>query len=148
MKLSELVEILNINIKPQYRFKLDPIYTIDNDKGLVFLGNAESIFKDITPFPFNIYYHENYLKYLENKKLIFWINNKIFSQLLNDLLYKQNVFNLTYDVRLRIAINNIDKTNLTKEEKIKWNEQLIELYHNRLQSCFNYYYDKIIQLPF
>lgn len=148
MKLSELIQILNRNIKPQYWFKLDPIYSVDNNEGLIYLGRAESILQDITHFPFNLYLRDDYLKYLKYKKLIFWINDKIFSSVLDSLL-KGKVCIYTNHVRLRIAKNMIfNNTMLTKDEKIKWCEQLDSTFHNRMYAILEYYWKEVEGLPF
>lgn len=148
MKLSQLIETLNRDIKPQFWFKLDPIYSVDNNKGLVYLGRAESILKDITHFPFNLYLQDDYLKYIKCKKIVFWINDKLFSFMLESLI-KKNVCTYTSHVRLRIAKNMIfNNTDLTKDEKIKWAVTLDLVYHNRQKSIMEYYWKEIEKLPF
>lgn len=148
MKLSQLIEILNRDIKPQFWFKLDPIYSVDNNEGLVYLGRAESILKDITHFPFNLYLQDDYLKYMKYKKIVFWINDRLFSFMLESLI-KEKVYISTNHVRLRIAKNMIfNNTDLTKDEKIKWGVTLDLVYHNRQKAIVEYYWKEIEKLPF
>ena len=149
MKLSQLIEILNRDIKPQFWFKLDPIYSVDNNEGLVYLGRAESILKDITHFPFNLYLRDDYLKYLKCKKIIFWINDKLFLFMLESIITKKEINTFTNHVRLRIAKNMIfNNTDLTKDEKIKWSMTLSLVYHNRQKTIVEYYWREIEKLPF
>lgn len=55
----------------------------------------------------------------------------------------------TTDVRIRIAINQINKIpGLSKDTKLYWIEWLCELYKARMKARMDYYLKHIVKLPF
>lgn len=148
MKLSELVEKLNCQLSVEHWFKLDPIYSIDNEQGNIFLGRAESILNDMNIFPWNLL-HFRLDKFKECKKILWWINEKIFTYELTLLCNKKKVDTITAFVRIRIAQNMIHKLNiLTEDEKEEWANLIKIIFYERLRVMINYYLTDIEKLPF
>lgn len=148
MKLSELVEQLNCQLSVEHWFKLDPIYSIDNEQGNIFLGRAESILNDMNVFPWNLL-HFRLDKFKECKKILWWINEKIFTYELTLLCNEKKVDTITAFVRIRIAQNMIHKLNiLTEDEKEEWANLIKIIFYERLRVMINYYLTDIEKLPF
>lgn len=148
MKLSELVEKLNYQLPVEHWFKLDPIYSIDNEQGNIFLGRAESILNDMNIFPWNLL-HFKLDKFKECKKILWWINEKIFTYELTLLCNEKKVDTITAFVRIRIAQNMIHKLDiLTEDEKEEWANLIKIIFYERLRVMINYYLTEIEKLPF
>lgn len=148
MKLSELIEKLNYQLPVEHWFKLDPIYSIDNEQGNIFLGRAESILNDMNVFPWNLL-HFRLDKFKECKKILWWINEKIFTYELTLLCNEKKVDTITAFVRIRIAQNMIHKLDiLTKEEKEEWANLVKIVFYERLRVMISYYLTDIEGLPF
>lgn len=148
MKLSELVEQLNCQLPVEHWFKLDPIYSIDNEQGNIFLGRAESILNDMNVFPWNLL-HFRLDKFKECKKILWWINEKIFTYELTLLCNEKKVDTITAFVRIRIAQNMIHKLNiLTEDEKEEWANLIKIIFYERLRVMINYYLTDVEKLPF
>ena len=155
--VSELCAILNKEIGDEnIKFKLDLIHeTPIFNNGctiLEFLGYAETIKNDSNVLP-------NELKLLATYKnrdktlnevltIKKWINDNIFNFSLNLLVNNLDIREATLLVRLRIAINMIHKTSLTKEEKLEWQNHLLYLFHDRKRIMYDYFYREILELPF
>lgn len=148
MKLSELIEKLNYQLSVEYWFKLDPIYSIDNEQGNIFLGHAESILNDMNVFPWSLL-HFRLDKFKECKKILWWINEKIFTYELTLLCKEKKVDTITAFVRIRIAQNMIHKLDvLTEEEKEEWANLVKIVFYERLRVMINYYLTDVEGLPF
>lgn len=148
MKLSELIEKLNCQLSVEYWFKLDPIYSIDNEQGNIFLGRAESILNDMNVFPWSLLYFR-LDKFKECKKILWWINEKIFTYELTLLCKEKKVDTITAFVRIRIAQNMIHKLDvLTEEEKEEWANLVKIIFYERLRVMINYYLTDVEGLPF
>ena len=148
MKLSELIEKLNCQLPVEHWFKLDPIYSIDNEQGNIFLGRAESILNDMNVFPWNLL-HFRLDKFKECKKILWWINEKIFTYELTLLCNEKKVDTITAFVRIRIAQNMIHKLNiLTEDEKEEWANLIKIIFYERLRVMINYYLTDVEKLPF
>ena len=148
MKLSELIEKLNYQLPIEYWFTLDPIYSIDNEQGNIFLGRAESILNDMHVFPWNLLYFK-LDKFKECKKILWWINEKIFTYELTLLCEEKKVDTITAFVRIRIVQNMIRKLDiLTEEEKEEWANLIKIVFYERLRVMINYYLTFIEKLPF
>lgn len=151
MELSTLVYNLNKKINPQYWYELDPIYTRESNSLSKLIGKSNSIYRDIKIFPFNILISHNYLIYKESKSIILWINNKLFTSELNQLLQNRLPLRSTSEVRLRIATNMIythKNQYITPEEREEWAQWLHEIYWQRRKRIADYYFINILQLPF
>lgn len=148
MKLSELIEKLNYQLPIEYWFILDPIYSIDNEQGNIFLGRAESILNDMHVFPWNLL-HFKLDRFKECKKILWWINEKIFTYELTLLCEEKKVDTITAFVRIRIVQNMIRKLDiLTEEEKEEWANLIKIVFYERLRVMINYYLTFIEKLPF
>ena len=152
MELKEIVNILNKNLDWDFKFNLDTVYqslaVYDGTKISGFVCYLNSIIKDYSVMPRNFtwdMYADQKLKVLQ---LSYWINEHIFMESLQKLCDNKPPMHQTMYVRLRIAINMIDKLNLRNSQKLEWQDHLRLLCHNRNLVMSNYYLDNIIQLPF
>lgn len=151
MELSELIKKLNEKLQLQYWYFTDPIYSRDIHGELIFLGRANSIYNDFRIYPFTNHTHKTFAKYWEAKSTINWINNKLFTSELNQLLQNRLPLRTTSEVRLRIATNMIythKNQYITPEEREEWAQWLHEIYWQRRKRIADYYFIEILQLPF
>ena len=124
--------------------KLDWKYTfILNDYGLL---KKECIYPNTS----NDYHTLPLIGIMITKEILkinHYINTKVFTPMLNQTVNDQSVFALvkTFDVRIRISINMINKLDLSDKVKNTWIEHIQNLYKNRLKACMDYY---INTLPF
>lgn len=149
--LIDLVNELNKQLPKEYQFVLTMIHSTppkeDGTYILEFLGWTNDIQKDYKVYPVNLYHLYN--RHIQMRNVCRWINNKLFTSSLNQLLNDRNPLRTTELVRLRIATNLIFKLDfLTKEEKEEWMQHLHILYYNRHKAMSDYYLQRIAQLPF
>ena len=157
MDFIELVNNLNnrldsLNMK-ESKFHLDVVHsshanTDDKIPYIKLIGYTDSILYDHATVP-------NYLicKVFSNsinKNVVKWINKRIFTTILNDLLDNKLTDLRTRLVRLRIggcmAVNTA--INLTKEEKEEWRNQINHVFYERAKVIADFYTIEIEQLPF
>ena len=152
MNFIELIRFLNKNLKTEYKFNLNPIYSthaiVKEGVNVEFLEYAKSISKDIHIVPSHLI-----PKIVLNKNtyaLLQWINTKLFVTALNQLIQQNKLFKTSAEgVRMRIAVNMISKqSNLTKEEQQEWIMQLQNVYYERKRVLDNYYFKEIEGIPF
>lgn len=147
---KELVTKLNEELPVQFKFKLDMIHSscanVKIGNHIEFLGYAESISKDISIVP------EDLIIFVctnpQASNIIRWINEKIFTSMLNQTLAGMNTMCSTEFVRLRIALNLIDKLDISSEQKQEWMFQLNSVYYERKKVIFEYYLREIVEIPF
>lgn len=152
MEIKELVNILNKELDSDFKFNLDTVYeslaVYDGTKisGLVCYLN--SIIKDYSVMPKNFTWDMYSNQKLKVFQTTYWINKNIFMESLNRLCKNEPIQFSTIYVRLRIAINMIDKLDIRSSQKLEWQDYLRLLCHNRTLVMSNYYLNKIVQLPF
>lgn len=109
--LIDLVNELNKQLPKEYQFVLTMIHSTppkeDGTYILEFLGWANDIQKDYKVYPVNLYHLYN--RHIQMRNVCRWINNKLFTSSLNQLLNDRNPLRTTELVRLRIATNLIFK---------------------------------------
>lgn len=150
--LQTLIKKLNKYLWLQDQYKLDNIYSVDNNDGLIYLGKASSIYKDLTPIPWDYRTYKlagiPYDVFTSCIQIVRWINNKIFTKSLHDMM-KGFYEPLTLNVRLRIAVNRILRIEgLSEEQKEEWLAHLHNLFYTRTRALFHYYDEHILKLPF
>lgn len=152
MDFIALIQFLNKELKAEYKFNLNPIYSthaiVKEGVNVEFLGYTKSISKDIHIVPSNLI-----PKIVLNKNtylLLQWINTKLFETALNQLLQQKKLFKTSAEgVRMRIAVNMISKQSiLTKEEQQEWIMQLQNVYYERKRVIDNFYFREIEGIPF
>lgn len=152
MEIKEIVKILNKELDWDFKFNLDTVYeslaVYDGTRirGLVCYLN--SIIKDYSVMPRNFTWDMYTNQKLRVLQIIYWINEHIFTESLQRLCENKQPLIQTEHVRLRIAINMIDKLDIRSSQKLEWQDHLRLLCHSRDLVMSNYYLDKIIQLPF
>lgn len=150
MNFIDVVDGINKRLPIIYWLKLDNIMSTPTAYSTpVFLGHAESILNDYTVYPINKLKSDYYLANPKHKKIVKWINEKIFTAEINQLMKNRQPLIETSLVRLRIAVNLIDKLDsLKKEEKDEWILHLQNLFHQRHLALSNFYLYEIVKLPF
>ena len=152
MDFIALIQFLNKDLKAEYKFNLNPIYSthaiVKEGVNVEFLGYTKSISKDIHIIPSHLI-----SKVILNKNtyaLLQWINTKIFEAALKQLLQQNKLFKTSAEgVRLRVAVNMITKQSiLSKEEQQEWIMQLQNVYYERKRVIDNYYFKEIEKIPF
>ena len=151
MTIKTIIQNLNEKLSPEYKFKLDLIHSTpvreNGTQVLEYLGKADTIYNDMSTVPKSLLPKSHTSN--KCKKIIHWINEKIFFCSIKQLQMNRNPFFFTELVRLRIAVNLIDKVDdLKKEEKDEWQMQLKEVYYERKHILQEYYITNIAQLPF
>lgn len=152
MDFIDLVEKLNEHLNEKNKFHLDLVHnnnpTSEKIPHIKYVGKAPSILHDhaIVPQHLLIKIYSNPV----NRGIVEWINRRIFTTILIDLL-NNNLTNLkTRFVRLRIggcmAVNVAIL--LTNEEKEEWRNQINQIFYERTKVINDYYLDEIIKLPF
>lgn len=150
--IKSLVEKLNKQLENEFKFNLDPIretLAIENGtKVSSFLGFSNSIYNDFSVIPIN--FTQNCSNEVKTKitVIIHWINTKLFTSMLTQLIKNMCPLYTTEEVRLRIATNLIMKLNLPKNKKLEWIQHLQILYRIRRNKIEKYYEKEIAQLPF
>lgn len=130
----------------EYAFRSDsskfkPIKKLSGEIAHVFTYIQNS---DLTIMPKSI--KEASMYDIRIQMLAYWIRLNVF-----DYMYSHvnPVDTNTTDVRIRIAINHINKLqSLPNDAKLMWINWLCELYKVRLKAVMDYYLIKIVQLPF
>lgn len=150
LEFKELINNLNDYLEEPYKFQLDKLYSTPRFKGdtMFFIKYQDSIIKDKTIVPKGL--TDKILKSNFNQDIVKWINRKIFTIILEDLLERKFTEFKTKVVRLRIA-SNLAVNNailLTKDEKIKWEDHIKNVFYNRNLAISNYYSQVICELPF
>ena len=152
MELKEIVNILNKNLDWDFKFNLDTVYqslaVYDGTRISGFVCYLNSIIKDYSVMPRNFTWDMNTDQKLRVLQTCYWINEHIFMESLNRLCKNEPIQFSTIYIRLRIAINMIDKLDIRSSQKLEWQDHLRILCHNRNLVMSNYYLDRIIQLPF
>lgn len=152
MNFVELIRFLNKDLKTEYKFNINPIYSthaiVKEGVNVEFLGYTKSISKDIHIVPSHLI-----PKIVLNKNtyaLLQWINIKLFETALNQLIRQNKLFKTSAEgVRMRIAVNMILKQSiLTKEEQEEWIMQLQTVYYERKRVIDNFYFKEIEGIPF
>ncbi len=148
--MKTLVQKLNDNLSKSSQIHLDMVHSTEakckEGVHIRFLGYNDEINKDTATVPHNLITKVSTNQVLNN--ILYYINKKIFTAMLNYLLIKKRLPSFTL-VRLRIAVNLIEKeTVLTKEEKDEWIEKLQNTYHERRRVMTEYYWTEIEMLPF
>lgn len=137
--MLEIIRDINNRLEYQYKFEVDrtPLYDI----------HKINIYPTLDD-DWHIYPLYGFQQTKETKQILQWINRKIFNPIILLTIKEQSIFNLvkTMDVRIRIAMNMIDKNILDNKLKEIWIRHLQQLYKNRLEACMSYYIDKV--LPF
>lgn len=152
MEIKEIVKILNKELDWDFKFNLDTVYeslaVYDGTRirGLVCYLN--SIIKDYSVMPRNFTWDMYTNQKLRVLQTVYWINEHIFMESLQRLCKNKHILYQTELVRLRIAINMIDKLDIRSSQKIEWQDHLRLIYNNRHLIMSNYYLEKIVQLPF
>lgn len=153
MNFIELVNVLNKHLDDKHRFHLDPVYcsktTIENGLPHVkYLGKAPSILHDTAIVPSGL--ETKIIWNVVNNGIIKWVNRRVFTPILNDLLNDDLTALQTRLVRLRIAgcmAVNV-AVGLTNEEKEEWRNQINQTFYVRTKVINDYYLDEIVKLPF
>lgn len=152
MEIKEIVKILNKELDWDFKFNLDTVYqtlaVYDGTKISGFVCYLNSIIKDNSVMPRNFTWDMHTSQKLRVLQLCYWINEHIFTESLQRLCENKQPLIQTEYVRLRIAINMIDKLDIRSSQKLEWQDHLRLLCHSRDLVMSNYYLDKIIQLPF
>lgn len=152
MELKQLVNILNEKLDWDFKFNLDTVYqtlaVYDGTKISGFVCYLNSIIKDNSVMPRNFTWDMHTSQKLRVLQLCYWINEHIFTESLQRLCENKQPLIQTEYVRLRIAINMIDKLDIRSSQKLEWQDHLRLLCHSRDLVMSNYYLDNIIQLPF
>lgn len=150
MNFIDIVDGINKRLSIIYWLKLDDIMSTPTAYSTpVFLGHTESISNDYTVYPINKLKSDYYLSNPKHKKIVKWINEKIFTAEINQLMKDRQPLIETSLVRLRIAVNLIDKLDsLKKEEKDEWILHLQNLFHQRHLALSKFYLYEIVKLPF
>lgn len=149
--IGQLVNILNRQLEPQFKFQLDIITSTPANPSQIgeFLGFANSIIHDTNIIP---KWYDFQLKTVEEVKrasnIIHWINAKLFTNMLNQLIKNRYPLETTSFVRLRIAVNLIEKLNIPQSRKIEWIEHLQKCYRSRHYVITKYYDKEIVKIPF
>lgn len=147
---KELVAKLNQELPIQFKFKLDMIHSscakVRTGNNIEFLGYADSISKDISIVPEDLIIFVSTNPQASN--IVRWINEKIFTSMLNQTLAGMNTIYTTEFVRLRIAANLIEKLELNAEQKTEWIFQLNSVYYERKKVISEYYLKEIVEIPF
>ena len=153
MDFIELVEKLNEHLDEKAKFHLDLIHNsnpVKTDKleHFSYIGKAPSILNDHAIIPQHLI--PKICSNTVNRGVVKWINRKIFTTILNDLLNNNLTELKTRFVRLRIggcmAVNVTIL--LTDEEKEEWRNQINQIFYERTRVINDYYLDEIIKLPF
>lgn len=152
MDFIELVEKLNEHLNEKNKFHLDLVHnsnpTSEKIPHIKYVGKAPSILHDhaIVPQHLLTKVYSNCI----NRGIVEWINRKIFTTILIDLLNDDLTSLKTRFVRLRIggcmAVNVAIL--LTNEEKEEWRNQINQIFYERTKVINDYYLDEIIKLPF
>lgn len=152
---KKLIDELNSKLEDPYKFTLDKIISTANYNTYM-IGHADSILKDKVNIPhFNDELRLKISCSITCIKLNSWINRRIWMELLTSLLNNKLERNQTKLVRLRIAVNKIEKLNnnelafpLTQHEKTLWKWHIRQVFYTRNLVIDNYYFQNILQLPF
>jgi hypothetical protein len=153
---KELIKDLNNRLAdtPKYQFHLDLIYdsnpkTINNLPSVEYLGKADSIIEDTAVIPDSL--SSKIIWNKTNMQTVKWINRRLWTPLLEDLMNNRLTSINTRFVRLRIAANMCTHdavTGLTNEEKEEWRQHLTDLFYRRCFAISTYYCTEIEKLPF
>lgn len=149
--IGQLVNILNQQLELQFQFQLDIINSTPANPSQIgeFLGFSNSITHDTNIIP---KWYDFQLKTAEDVKrisnIIHWINTKLFENILKQLCNNRYPLQTTSFVRLRIAVNLIEKLNIPQSRKIEWIEHLQTCYRNRQQAIAKFYDREIAEIPF
>lgn len=149
--IGQLVNILNQQLEPQFKFQLDIINSTPANPSQIgeFLGFANSIIHDTNIIP---KWYNFQLKTAEDIKrisnIVHWINIKLFENILKQLCNNRYPLETTSFVRLRIAVNLIEKLNIPQSRKIEWVEHLQQCYRNRQCAIIEFYDREIAEIPF
>lgn len=153
MDFIELVEKLNEHLDEKSKFHLDLVHSsnpvkIDKLEHFKYIGKAPSILYDHAIIPSHLI--TKICSNKINRDVVKWINRKIFTTILNDLLNENLTELKTRFVRLRIggcmAVNVTIL--LTNEEKEEWRNQINQVFYERTRVIYEYHLDEIVKLPF
>lgn len=137
--MLEIIRNVNKYLEYQYQFEVDrtPLYDLSK------INIYPTVDDD-----WHIYPLYGFQRTKETKQLLRWINTKIFNPIIRMTINQHSIQPLmeTMDVRIRIAINMINKNIKDKQLKDIWISHIQKLYSNRIKACMQYYID--IVLPF
>jgi hypothetical protein len=153
---KELVKVLNGYLKdtPKYQFHLDLVYNsnpkiVDKLPTVEYVGKADSIIYDTAVIPDSLSTKIIWNK--SNMQTVKWINKRLWTPILEDLINNRLTGINTRFVRLRIAANMCTHDaviGLTNEEKEEWRQHLTDLFYRRCLAIGSYYCIEIEKLPF
>lgn len=149
MNFVDVVNGINKRLPINYWYKQDLIWSTPYTELIKLLGHTDSIINDNSVYPMNRLKSDYYLSNPKHKKLVNWINDKIFTSEINQLMKDRQPLTFTSLVRLRIAVNMIIKLDsLKEEEKEEWIQHLQNIFHERHLAISKFYLEDIVQLPF
>lgn len=152
MNFVDVVNSINKRLPWWYHFRLDRIWGYSYEKCLYDIvgENKNSIHNDaFALYPAGYMHSDIQCLNYKSQNIIKWINDKIFTVEINQLINGRLPLISTSLVRLRIAVNMISKIDtLPKEERDIWIKHIQDVYHLRRQAIEKVYLEDIIHLPF
>lgn len=106
-----------------------------------------TVYNDLNVIP--THWYETDLAQSEDvQKLASWLNKNVFQLMINNLIWKEKLDCTTELVKKRIFTNLLDKSQISKADKLIWDTWVNDLYWARKQAITDYYLDFIVKLPF
>ena len=137
--MLEIIRNINKNLEYQYQFEVDRTPMYDKSK----TNRYPTLDDDWHIYPLYGFQHTK-----ETRQIALYLNQRVFNPMIRHTLNKESIFSIlkTLDVRIKIAINMLNKNVNNAKLKDIWMVHIQYIYNRRLKACMNYYMDLV--LPF